>query len=271
MAEVQLGARPKDIAIALQGLVFLVLGVVLSYFGYVWGSVSLNPNELLGCVLFWYAVVSLLLTFPLREATRSFFQYISRPFGAGVFTGYLATHLILYGFLLEAILTSVYGRGASAVSPVFFVTTNVFFPPSLSSALFDVAYNPSIIMTVPPVFSAALSLYSISVALVIDVLIVASIGKTRELGELCTKGRKAKSFVALPALGIVFGASCCLSVAGLISLASPSASLLISTVWVYYVAYFFFPTIAVLLLYLNLRSIEKISAGIRSSLSDQNS
>lgn len=270
VVEAQQSAGPRGNAFVLQGLIFLGLGVALAYFGYIWGAITLNPNELLGPVLFWYAVVALLLAYPLREATRSFASYIRRPLGAGVFTAYLATHLVLYGFVLEAILSTIYGNGALAVSPAFFVTTNVFSPPSLLSALFDVLYNPSIVLSAPPIFSAALSLYSISVAIVIDALVVASIGRTKEIGEFCTNRKKARSFVVLPALGIVFGASCCLSVAGLISLAVPSASVLTSAIWLYYFIFFFFPFIAGVLLYANFRSIEKISARLRSSLSNQN-
>ena len=268
---VQLDARPRRTAPALVGLILSGLGFVLSYFGYIWEGVSPNPNELLGSFLFWYGVAYLLLTFPFRDATRGFLSYVRKPFGGGVFSGYLAIHLILYGFLLEAILTTVYGSRALAVVPAFLVSTNVFSPPSLLSTIFDLAYNPSIVVTVPPVFSAALSFYGVSVAAVIAVLVVASIGRTREIGELCSKAKRARSFVALPALGIVFGASCCLSVAGLVSLAVPSASLLTSVIWIYYVTYFLFPCVAVVLLYLNFRSIERISTRLRSSLSQRGS
>lgn len=253
----------------LSQVVFVVLGVLLSYFGFIWGDVSPNPNELFGAVLFWCAIVSLLLAHPFREATRMFALYVRRPSGAAFFVGYLAVHLVLYGFLLEAILSTIYGSRALAVVPMFLVTTDVFFPPSFLSAILDLAYNPSIILTVQPIFSAALSLYSISVAVMIAVLVVASIGKTMEIGQLRSRGRKARSYVALPALGIVFGASCCLSVAGLVSLASPSASSLASVIWVYYGTYFLFPSIAMVLLYLNLRSIVRISAALRSSQSGQ--
>ncbi len=107
-----------------------------------------------------------------------------------VFVLYMAIHLLLYGFLFEVILTSVYGVGAFAVVPGLFVYTNVFLPPSLLGTIFDISYNPSIVITVPPVFSTALSFYSISVALVIAVLVLANVGKTKELGRLCTARRK---------------------------------------------------------------------------------
>lgn len=267
MVAQQANSTPTMIPAVVQGVVLLGLGFVLSYFGYVLGDISFNPFEFLGSTLFWYAIVFLLLSFPFREASRSFLAYSRQPFGSLVFVCYLAIHLILYGFLLEGILSTLYGSATLAVSPMFLITTNVFLPPSVLSALFNLAYNPSIIMAVPPVFSAALSFYSIAVALVIAVLVVASVGKTKEIGKLCTMGRRARSFVVFPALGIVFGASCCLSVAGLVSLAVPSAIVLTSVLWAYYVVFFLFPALAMLLLYLNLRSIEKLSAALKSSLS----
>jgi membrane protein implicated in regulation of membrane protease activity len=68
----------------------------------------------------------------------------------------------------------------------------------------------------------------------------------------------------LPALGVVLGASCCLSVAGLVALAVPSASQLSSLLWVYYVTFFLFPLVAAVLLWLNLRSIQSITATLQS-------
>lgn len=262
-------SRPTVVLAVAQGIVLLGLGFALCYFGYVLGNIVFNPFEFLGAALFWFAVVYLLLVLPFREISSSFTVYVRKPLGSLVFVCYLAIHLILYGFLLEAILSAAYGSAILAVSPTFFVTTNVFLPPSVPSALFDLVYNPSIVATAPPVFSAALSFYSIAVAIVIAVLVVASIGKTAEIGELCTRARRARSFVVFPALGIVFGASCCLSVAGLVSLAVPSATLLASVLWAYYVTFFLFPVVAMVLLYLNFRSIRKLSAALRSSLSNQ--
>jgi len=233
----------------------------LSYFGYLWGEASPNLAELMGSLLFWSGTVYLLFAFPFRNLLASLPRYLRTSLGASVFVGYISVHLILYGFLLESIIASIFGSAYLAVSPVFFVSTNVFSPPSFVSAMLDLAYNPSIVVAVPPIFSAALTAYSISVALVIAILVAISVGKTREIGELCTRGKKARSFVLFPAIGVVFGASCCLSVAGLVSLAVPSAAALVSVPWVYYAVYFLLPSLAVLLLYLNLRSIDRILAG----------
>ncbi|MGA1974019.1 MAG: hypothetical protein ABSG92_00055 [Conexivisphaerales archaeon] len=271
MGEEKRGEGPKSIWPLLSALALACLGTALAYFGYVLGPVSLNINELLGSAIFWYAAVFLLLTVPFREAARIFSKYIRTSFGIAVFAFYMAIHLVLYGFLFEAILASIYSAGPFVATPGFFVTTNVFLPPSLASTIFDIAYNPSIVMIAPPVFTMVLSFYNISAALIISVLVLANISKTKELGELCTARRKARTFVVLPALGIVFGASCCLSVAGLMSLTPPAAAVLASAAWIYYGTYFFFPSVAAVLLYLNLRSVERISAGLRSPQADPDS
>jgi len=68
--------------------------------------------------------------------------------------------------------------------------------------------------------------------------------------------------LVFPGLGIVFGASCCLSVPVLITLAAPTAAALSASLWIYDVTYFFFPLVAVVLLYLNLRSVNRIASNV---------
>ena len=118
-------------------------------------------------------------------------------------------------------------------------------------------------MTIPPLLSVALSLYSLVIAVIIAILIVANIGKTRELGKVCSTGTRSRSMVLFPALGIALGASCCLSVPLLVSLAVPTAAALSSLLWVYDATYYLFPPFAVVLLYLNLYSVGKITANLK--------
>jgi hypothetical protein len=245
---------------ALSALAIACLGTALVGLGYSLGEVPLNVDELVGPAVFWVGAVFFLLAVPFREASRIFSRAVRTSFGAGVFVLYIAIHLLLYGFLFQAILATIYGANSFATGAGLFVTTNLFSPPSPVSVAFDIAYNPVIVLGVPPIFSTALSFYSISVALVIAVLVVGNIGRTRELSELRTSGSKARTFVVLPVVGIVFGASCCLSVAGLISLASPATAILTSSPWIYYVTYFLFPCIALVVLYLNLRAMRWVQA-----------
>jgi hypothetical protein len=249
------GLRVSRRGPALSALVVAAMGTAVVGLGYSLGEVSLNVDEVAGPAVFWVAAVFFLLAIPFRDATMMFAKSIRTALGAAAFVVYVAIHLLLYGFLFDVILASYYGIGALATTTGLFVTTNLFSPPSPVSVAFDLAYNPIIVLTAPPIFSGALSFYSISVALVIAVLVVANIGRTRELGRLRTATSRARAFVLLPAVGIVFGASCCLSVAGLISLATPAAAVLTSSPWIYYVTYFLFPCLAAGVLYLNLRSM----------------
>jgi hypothetical protein len=256
------GRGHGSLIVPIHGLSVVVLAVVTSYFAYVWGSVTVNPAELLAPFLFWYGVAFLLLSYPLREAAAEFVRYVRSAFGASVFCVYLAMHLLLYGFLLEEILTSFLGKHFASAATGLTVTTTVFTPPSAVNVILALWYNPWISLTAPPVFYTTLSMYSLAIALIIDVLIVANIGRTRELGKACSASTKSKSIVLFPALGIAFGASCCLSVPLLFTLAVPSAAALASLLWVYDVTYFLFPPFAVVLLYLNLNSVRKITANV---------
>lgn len=254
---------PRGLAVPVHGLSVIAMAVVCSYFAYVWGTVLVNPAEVLASFLFWYGVAFLLLEYPLRSALLDFTRYIRTAFGAAVFLVYLVIHVFLYGFLLEGILVSVAGRELVSSAVGASLTTTVFTPPSAVNVVLALWYNPWITITIPPLLSAALSLYSLTIAVVIDILIVANIGRTRELGAVCSAGTRSRSMVALPALGIALGASCCLSVPLLVTVAVPSAAALASILWVYDATYFLFPPFAVVLLYLNLYSIRRITERAR--------
>ena len=249
----------------IHGFTFIGLAIITSYFAYLWGGTSPNPAELLAPALFWYAVCFLLITFPLRRAWGDFLQYIRTAAGVGVFVLYLAIHVALYGFLLESLLVSVFSQPYTSAAASVAVTTSVFAPPSLFNAVMALWFNPWVTLTIPPLFEDALSFYSISIAIVIAILIVANIGRTRELGKVCSANLKSRSMLIFPALGIVFGASCCLSVPVLVTLAAPTAAALSASLWLYDVTYFFFPLIAIALLYLNLSSVNKIAVNVASS------
>jgi hypothetical protein len=251
--------------VPINGFVFISLAVVTSFFAYLWGGTSPNPAELLAPSLFWYAVAFLLISYPLRGAFQVFRTYIRTVFGASIFALYLAVHIVLYGFMLESILVSVFDRPFVSGAASVYVTTSVFAPTSLQNALWALWFNPWITLTVPPLFDDALSFYSLTIAILIAILIVANIGRTRELGRMCSTRLKSRSMVIFPALGIALGASCCLSVPILIAVAAPSAAALSSSLWLYDATYFFFPPFAVALLYLNLYSVDKIAANMRLS------
>jgi hypothetical protein len=205
-------AVQRSLAVPIHGVTFIGLAVLTSFFAYLWGATSPNPAELLAPGLFWYAVSFMLLAYPLRDAFQIFRRYIWTAFGAGVFALYLALHVVLYGFMLESILVSFFDRPFVSASASVYVTTSVFAPPSVLNAVYGLWFNPWVTITIPPSFSDALSFYSLDIAVIIAILIVANIGKTRELGKICSTRMKSRSMVIFPAVGIALGASCCLSV-----------------------------------------------------------
>ena len=265
MEDVPLKRVGSRMILPVHGFTFIGLAIFTSFFAYLWGATSPNPAELLAPALFWYAVSFLLLAYPLRNAWEDFLHYIRTTVGAGVFVLYLAIHVALYGFLLESLLVSVFDQPYTSAAATFSITTSVFAPPSFSNAVLALWFNPWMVLTIPPLFDDALSFYSIAIAVVIAILIVANIGRTRELGRVCSTNLRSRSMLIFPALGIVFGASCCLSVPVLITLAAPTAAALSDTLWIYDVTYFFFPLIAVVLLYLNLRSVNKLASNVAQS------
>ena len=244
---------------ALQGIMILLLGLAVSYLGYASSSASIDSDEVVGPALFWCAMLALLFRFPLRSAAGTAYRALSTKLGTVVFWPYLTIHLFLYGFLLEIMLGSIYGFTLTLL-PGVSVTTDVFLPPSILSTLLDLAYNPSIAFTLPPALSGALSFYSISVAVVVDALVLANVVKVVELGRLCSLGTKAKSYFLLPAAGLVLGASCCLSVPALVSFVFPSVEEIPAFAWIYYSTYFLFPVFAIFVLYVNALSIDRMSA-----------
>jgi hypothetical protein len=244
---------------AFQGVIVLLLGMVVSYLGYQSSSAPLDLDEVIGPALFWCTVLALLFRFPFRDAAATTYRALRTRLGTVLFWPYLAVHLFVYGFLLELMLGSIYGFTLT-LSPSISVTTDAFLPPTLVSTLLDLSYNPSIAFTLPPALSGVLSFYSISIAIVVDVLILANVAKVIELGQLCTLERKARTYFLLPAVGLVLGASCCLSVPALISFVLPSVAALPAYFWIYYSTYFFFPAFAIVILYLNAASIDRISA-----------
>ncbi len=259
--------RRTSPAVVFQGVVFLTVGVVVAYLGSARGAFQLNVDEVIGPVLFWYAVLLLLFCFPLRRAVSIAARAARTRLGAFVFWPYLGLHLFIYGFLLEAILAGIYGITLT-IGPSFSIVTDAFVPPTALNALLDLSYSPSAVFTLPPALSGAFSLYSVSAAVVIDVLVVANVTEVIRLGELRTRRQKATSFVALPAVGVILGASCCLSLPALIALTYPSAAVTQSFQTVYSATYFLFPAFAGAVLYLNLRSVEGISRRLATELQD---
>lgn len=226
-----------------------------------------HPNlisfyETLASFMFWFALVSLAFWFPLRNSVKLFVRYFRTLRGKLLFGTYISIHLILYGFLLELILDSIYKRPEIAFQPGVYFASSLLYPISISSIITSFGFYPSISILVPPLFDLALSLYSFSFAIIIAVLIVTNVMQVVDLGNIFALAQKTRAFVLLPAIGVIAGASCCLSFPALISVAAPSAASLSNSTPVFFIAYFGFPCATAIGLKYNLDSIRRTASDL---------
>jgi hypothetical protein len=231
----------------------------LAYLAY-----STLPNFTLvqgaGSFLFWSSLVGLVFLFPLAYVGRLFVKYIKKARGLLLFTSYLSVHLVLYGLILEGIIAYSLKIAPSVTQPSASIGSVPLFPVSAAAILAGLGFNPSVDLFIPPVFVLALSFYTISVSLVIAVLVLTNVMKVVEIGKMCGRALKSRSLVILPALGVIGGAACCLSLPILLSLAGPATAVISNNSDVWYGAYFIFPAATAVGLKYNMDSTERIAS-----------
>ncbi len=209
---------------------------------------------------FWVSIVGLVFLFPLRYVGALFVRYIRRVRGVLLFGSYLSVHMILYGLILEGIVAYSF-KVPSLVSQASISLASVpLYPVSAVSILAGFGFNPSVDIFLPPVFVLALSFYTISISFIIAVLVLTNIMKVVEIGKMCGTALKSRTLVVLPALGVVGGAACCLSLPIFISLFAPTAAIITNTPIVWYAAYFIFPSATAVGLKYNMDSTVRIAS-----------
>lgn len=241
--------------------VVLFIAVVIyfsSYFAYFsFPSSAVKASVGLFSAVFWLALWLLLNQTVFRETFKRFVGVIKTSLGATVFAAYVCAHLFLYGFVLEEILAASLNIGSTIAPPLFFVTTNLVTPPTLLNSIFTLSFSPSVALTLGPVLGAELSVYNFFMATLIGVLITANMAQVKQTKKLCSGTLKAKTYVGMPLLGIFLGASCCMSPPILLALVLPSSTLaaaLSKSIATTYITYYFFPILAVLLLYFSIKT-----------------
>lgn len=195
---------------------------------------ALSPIQMLllptaSALMFWASVVALVLAYPLGTPLRVALQGLKR---GGPLVAlpplYFVFHLVVYGVLLERLLVQVFGVGG--LSPngfeAFFSFSYVYQPPNPWNALLTLTVQPALVVTVPPYYSLALGPFSLAMGIIITTLVSASIYQLAQLGGGL---RRVGESVAIPALGVVGGASCCLSVPVLLEYFSPAVQALALT------------------------------------------
>jgi hypothetical protein len=239
-----------------------LMGIMLLYDAY---SVEPGASILLsaaGSVLFWGSVLAFLAAGPLRLCFNMFFGYIKSIKGAAVFVSYTSIHLIFYGLLLERLLASLFGYPAYATHAAVYFSSNTPYPPTLWNVLVSLGFNPSLNVVLPPIYSLEIPVYGFAVALLVAVLVTANIMRVAEMGRVCGSIRKGSVFIGVPLIGVVSGASCCISIPVLLSIAIPVAGALASSVFSAYIAYFLFPPATAVALKVNLDFTNKVAQKI---------
>lgn len=215
--------------------------------------------EALASFIFWIAVLALLVTYPLRRVLGLFSNYMKRPRGAIAFVTYISVHLLLYGLILEGIIIYTY-KFPSLVSQTSIIPSSVLiYPVSAASMLEDLAFNPSLNFAIPPGYSLSLSLYSFVIALVIAILVVTNVMRVAEVSSSCPGRKRSVTLFGLPLIGVLGGATCCLSLPFLIYLLAPITAVVSNSIGAYYVAYIGFPFLTAIALKYNLESINRMS------------
>lgn len=254
-----LGNWKLAIAFAVFGLVASFLISYLSYFQAV--SSPFNGSQAFASLLFWVVVLGVCLSFPLRGAFRAFLGYIKTVRGFAVYAIYTSLHLLVYGIILETIVAVMYPSFWDVpVQGGVVLSSQPLYPLTGLTLLGNFFFNPNLAALVPPIFDVSLSLYSIALAVIIGILVQVNVMRTIELRNTCSLARRSTAFIALPVIGVVGGASCCLSLPLFVTLlAAPTVSLASpSIIAVYFLTYFLFPPGTAVILKLNLDSINRV-------------
>lgn len=209
---------------------------------------------------FWFSVVGFVFLFPLRSVASLFSKYIRSIRGALLFGSYMSLHLVLYGLILEEIVAYTFKIPSLVNQFSVNVASVPLFPVTLTSILVGFGFNPSVDLFIPPFFVLAVSFYTISLSVIIAVLVLTNIMKVVDIGKMCGIALKSRTLVVLPALGVIGGAACCLSLPILISLAAPTAAIISSNPIIWYSAYFVFPSATAVGLKYNMDSTIRIAS-----------
>lgn len=176
----------------------------------------------LAAAVFWASLVALVLAYPLRGALAVAAEGLKkRRYLSFVIPAYFSFHMFVYGILLERLLVGVFGVGEAAPNgfDVFFSLTYVYHPANAWNALLTLTVQPSIVVLAPPYYSLALGPFAMAMGVVITVLVAAGL---HVLGELVGGPKRIAESIAIPALGVVGGGSCCLSIPVLLEYFSPA-------------------------------------------------
>lgn len=242
---------------------FLAFTVVLLAVGYSAYYLAFNTYVCAAAVLFFAALFLALKGWPMKGAFDLYFDYVKKPVGAAAFGIYLALHYFLYGIFLEDLLVSIYGYASRPGSGIY-LSGAIFYPATPVNALLSLIEVPSVNMWAPPSFGITLPPFSLFMGFTIAVLVTANIALVSRIAN-CPRRKRLTAYIALPAIGIITGSSCCLALPIVFTLAVPAAAVVTYTAVSSYAAFFAFPIGTAVALWLNLRHSQTILGRISAS------
>lgn len=192
---------------------------------------------------FWLLFIYFIFYLLLGRIFSSFIGVLRRRVWARVlFPAYLAVHIVVYGYVLEKIVVLSSSRSLPTLSPQAYLMAIYYYSPhTLVEALISMTQNPGIFIILPPFYAVVLGPFALFSAFLIGVLVVVHTDRLlRAAGRL----KRAGGSVIYPAIGIVGGASCCISLPDLAAYGSPFGATALSTgVWtgLLYSLYYFLP------------------------------
>ncbi len=215
-------------------------------------------------IVFWALILLAVFGFVLKNVVMEFSGIMKERLWAKIlFPLYLFVHLIVYGIVLEKILVIVFGPPDYSVGRTIFVQLGgAFYPHTPLNALIQLTLNPSVVIFLPPFYGLELTLFSFSSATIIATLIVVHLDRLMHNAKLI---RRAGGSVIYPLIGIVGGASCCISLPGLFLDFTPLAySILLISFWVdvLNVLYYLLPISVIVFLAAGLKPFASLSNSV---------
>ncbi|AOL17726.1 hypothetical protein BFU36_06850 [Sulfolobus sp. A20] len=213
------------------------MGLVLAY---------LFPlDEALPITIFWIFLTYLLLRVFFRGEVNVINTYNGKSKWA-ILASYMSVHYVLYSIALETLLTYLFRPVIYPQSSfVGFFTTPFGESRSFANLGLSLVFNPTITIFISPNFAIDLSLYSIVFGLLISILV------TSILISILSINGKQKYIILVPLLGLIAGASCCVSIPILLAESVELANIVFisTTSWqALFIAYISLPIITVIFL-----------------------
>ena len=210
------------------------------------------PN-ILAPIIFWVLAFLIILLYPLKQV----FHYVVKNFNKKEVKissiVYFPIHLILFSLAIEKLLSAIF------IPPTVIYSSQIglaYAPFSVIGLgfIFNLLFNPGVLVLLPPYYYLSITPFSIFVALTITFLVSANIGK---IFEFLKSFRMISGIIAL---GLIGGTTCCLSLPTLIAFYTPLSAIAYNSLSgeILTVIYFALPLIVILSLYDLFRKTVKV-------------